>query len=58
MENKLNKILDDYTNCIKMQDCARCKAWNDIPNTDTTWCEFLRNHDEDIYNKITEVLGR
>ena len=58
MEHKLKKILDDYRNCINMRDCASCKAWNEIPNTETTWCEFLREHNEEIYNKIAEVLGR
>lgn len=51
-------ILDNYTNCSKMPDCASCKAWENIPYTDTSWCEFLRKRDEEIYEKIAEAINR
>ena len=56
MENRLMKILDNYNNCTKMPDCASCKAWEKIPNTETNWCEFLRKRDEKIYEKIEKAL--
>lgn len=58
MDEKLAKILRDYSNCIKMPTCADCKAWKKVEETDTTWCEFLRKRDEEVFNKIEEALGR
>ena len=58
MDEKFAKILRDYTNCIKMPACADCKAWKKIEESNTSWCEFLTEHNEEIYNKISEILGR
>ena len=56
MDNKYTKILSDYSNCIKIPSCEYCEAWKAIEDSDTAWCEFLRERDKEIRDKIEQVL--
>ena len=56
MDAKYTKILSDYSNCIKIPGCEDCEAWKHIEDSDTTWCEFIRERDKEICDRMRKVL--
>lgn len=56
MDKKVIEILNIYDDCGKVPSCEKCKASKFIEGTETSWCEFLREHDRRLYDKIDRVF--
>lgn len=56
MDNKYTKILLDYRNCIDLPSCDVCEARKNIEDSQTPWCEFIRERDKEIREKIEQAL--
>lgn len=52
------KVIDDYINCDKIVECAKCEASKQIDCTYyITYCEFLRAFSSVARNKLEEVMN-
>ena len=52
------KIIDDYINCYKIVECAKCEASKQIDCTDyITYCEFMRAFSSVARNKLEVAIN-
>lgn len=56
MDEKTTRILDIFEDCSKIPSCEECEAWETIEGTRTKWCEFLRERDKRIIDKLERVF--
>ena len=56
IDKKLIDILNIFEDCSKIPSCEECVAWKTIEGTATKWCEFLRERDKRIMDKLERVF--
>ena len=56
IDKKLIEVLDKYENCSYCRSCDECLASEPFDGTNTSWCEFLRERDKRIIDKMERVF--
>ena len=54
----LNKVLNDYHNCMSIGECENCTANERIEGTRNTFCEFLREHRKFVENSMILAMDK
>ena len=56
-EDDPEKALKAFHTCKEQPTCEKCDANKVIPGTNTTFCDFLREHNTWLENRIDEAIN-
>lgn len=58
VDSELKDILADYQTCNFARSCGDCKASMRIPTYTASFCSFLVEHRDKVYEEITSTLEK